>query len=393
MIKREKYIEPIREFYSGDLIKVITGIRRCGKSVILKQILDEIREKSDNIIFLDFEDTAVLNAIPDEMALLSYIDNHRKESLCYVFLDEIQRVEGWAGACRTLRIRNCSVFISGSNSKLLSREFTKELSGRYVPFRIRPFVYSELKEYGKELGKEVMLNDYIIWGGFPKRIEFSEDSGQRIYLNELNETIILNDIINRYKIRKSEVFKRLANFIFLSNGRILSARSVEKNMRGAGLPCSVTTITKYIGYLEEAYAIATVKKYSAKSKRELEYYLKIYDEDVALNSIRIINNRYDLSHNFENVVYNELVYMGYNLQVYHDGSREIDFVANKGNKQYYIQVAYSVAEEKAYEREISAFAKLDNSCQKIIITNDDIDYSTSTVRHIKFRDFVQMDEL
>lgn len=393
MIKREKYIEPIREFYNGDLIKVITGIRRCGKSVILTQILEEIRERSDNIIFLNFEDTAVLNAIPDEMALLNYIDSHRKESLCYVFLDEVQRVDGWAGACRTLRIRNCSVFISGSNSKLLSREFTKELSGRYVPFRVRPFVYRELVEHGEELGKEVSLTDYIIWGGFPKRIEYSGESGQRIYLNELNETIILNDIINRYKIRKTEVFKRLANFVFLSNGRILSARSVEKYMKGAGLPCSVTTITKYIGYLEEAYAIATVKKYSAKSKRELEYYLKVYDEDVALNSIRVMNNRYDLTHNFENVVYNELLYIGYNLQVYHDSSQEIDFVANKGNKQYYIQVAYSVAEEKAYEREFGAFAKLDNSCQKIVITNDDIDFSTSTVRHIRFQDFVQMDEL
>ena len=393
MIKREKYMKPIREFYDGDLIKVITGIRRCGKSVILKQILEEIKERSDNIIFLDFEDTAVLNAIPDEMALLDYIESHRKESLCYVFLDEVQRVDGWAGACRTLRIRNCSVFISGSNSKLLSREFTKELSGRYVPFRIRPFVYKELSEYGKELGKEITLTDYIIWGGFPKRIEFSGESGQRIYLNELNETIILNDIINRYKIRKTEVFKRLANFVFLSNGRILSARSVEKYMKGAGLPCSVTTITKYIGYLEEAYAIATVKKYSAKSKRELEYYLKVYDEDVALNSIRVMNNRYDLTNNFENIVYNELIYMGYTLKVYNDGAHEIDFVANKGNKQYYIQAAYSVTEEKAYEREFGAFAKLDNSCQKIVITNDDIDYSTSTVRHIQFKDFVFMNEL
>ena len=393
MIKREKYMKPIREFYDGDLIKVITGIRRCGKSVILKQILEEIKERSDNIIFLDFEDTAVLNAIPDEMALLDYIESHRKESLCYVFLDEVQRVDGWAGACRTLRIRNCSVFISGSNSKLLSREFTKELSGRYVPFRIRPFVYKELSEYGKELGKEITLTDYIIWGGFPKRIEFNSESGRRIYLNELNETIILNDIINRYKIRKTEVFKRLANFVFLSNGRILSARSVEKYMKGAGLPCSVTTITKYIGYLEEAYAIATVKKYSSKSKRELEYYLKVYDEDVALNSIRVMNNRYDLTHNFENIVYNELIYMGYALRVYYDGAHEIDFVANKGNKQYYIQVAYSVAEEKAYEREFGAFAKLDNSCQKIVITNDDIDYSTSTVRHIQFKDFVFLNEL
>ena len=393
MIRRERYIEPIREFYDSDLIKIITGIRRCGKSVILSCIHEEIRHRTDNIIYLDFEDTAVLSEIPNEAALLSYVESHRREGLCYVFLDEIQRVDGWAGACRTLRIRNCSVFISGSNSRLLSREFTKELSGRYVSFRIRPFVYRELAEYARELGREVSLTDYIVWGGFPKRIEYSGDSGQRIYLNELNETIILNDIINRYKIRKTEDFKRIANFVFLSNSRLLSARSIEKALRETGLPCSLTTIIKYIGYLEEAYAIETVKRYSPKSKRELAYYLKVYDEDVALNSIRVTNNRYDLTHNFENIVYNELIYMGYAIQVYHDGAHEIDFVATKGNKQYYIQAAYSVAEEKAYAREFGAFAKLDNSCQKIVITHDEIDYSTSTVRHIQFRDFVRMDEL
>lgn len=393
MIKREKYIAQIREFYDSDLIKIITGIRRCGKSIILGQIHGEIMDKSDNVIYLDFDDTAVLSAVPDEMSLLKYVDNHRKNSLCYVFLDEVQRLDGWAGACRTLRLRNCSVFVSGSNSKLLSREFTKELSGRYVSFRIRPFVYRELSEYGKELGRDISLNDYIVWGGFPKRIEFSGESAQRAYLSELNETIILNDIINRYRIRKVEIFKRLANFIFLSNGRILSARSVEKYMKTAGLSCSLTTITKYIGYLEEAYAIATVKKFSAKSKRELEYYLKVYDEDVALNSIRVINSRYDLTHNFENVVYNELLYMGYSMQVYNDGSHEIDFIACKGGRQYYIQAAYSVAENKAWDREFGAFAKMDNSCQKIVITNDENDYSTSTVRHIRFRDFVLMDEL
>ena len=203
----------------------------------------------------------------------------------------------------------------------------------------------------------------------------------------------MNDIINRYQIRKTEVFKRLANFIFRSNGRIVSARSIAKYMKGEGLSSSITTITKYIGYLEEAYAIASIKKYSAKSKRELEYYFKVYNEDVALNSIRVLDNRYDMTHNFENIVYNELAYMGYALQVYNDGSHEIDFVAHKDNKRYYVQAAYSVVEEKAYNREFSAFAALDNSHQKILITNDDIDYSTSAVRHIQFKDFVRMYEL
>ena len=393
MIKREKYIAPIREFYNSDLIKIITGIRRCGKSVILEEILEEIKDKSDNIIYLNFEDAVVLSSITNETDLLDYIAKHRKDSLCYVFLDEVQRLSGWASACRTLRIRNCSVFISGSNSKLLSREFTKELSGRYISFRIRPFVYKELLEYGKELNRDIPLIDYIVWGGFPKRIEYKNQESQRAYLNELNETIIINDIITRYNIRKTELFKRLANYVFLSNSRIFSARSVEKYLKNAGLPCSITTITKYIGYLEEAYAVETIKRYSTKAKRELEYYIKIYDEDVAFNSIRVLNNRFDLTHNFENIVYNELIYMGYNLQVYNDGSHEIDFIACKGNKQYYIQVAYSVADDKAYSREFEAFARLDNTNQKVIITNDEIDYSTSTVRHIKFKDFVLMNEL
>ena len=152
MIKREKYISQIRGFYDSDLIKIITGIRRCGKSVILQDIAKEVSQKTDNIIFLDFDNAANLVSMPDCMSLLKYIEEHRKnDSLCYVFLDEVQRVDGWADACRTLRISNCSVFVSGSNSKLLSREFTKELTGRYVSFRIKPFVYKELLEYSEQL--------------------------------------------------------------------------------------------------------------------------------------------------------------------------------------------------------------------------------------------------
>lgn len=393
MLKREKYIAPIRQFYDSDLIKIITGIRRCGKSVILGEIMEEITLLSDNLIFLDFEDTANLSALPDSIRLLEYVEEHRKPGLCYIFLDEIQRVEDWAGACRTLRVRGCSVFISGSNSKLLSREFTTELSGRYVSFRIRPFVYRELVAYAQELGRPVSVMDYIVWGGFPKRLEFDGLEAQKRYLNELNETIILNDIISRYKIRKTELFKRLANYVMISNARIFSARSIADYIKANGLACSVTTVAKYMGYLEEAFAIEPIRLYSTKAKRELEYYQKIYDEDVSFNSIRASDGRYDITHNFENVIYNELLYRDYSLAVYNDGKQEIDFIAEKGNRKFYIQAAYSVAEEKAYSREFGAFGRLDNSVQKIVITNDELDYSTSTVRHIQLKDFLMMDEL
>lgn len=393
MIYREHYIAPVRDFYDSDLIKIITGIRRCGKSVILDEILSEIREKTDNIIDLDFEDASVLMELPDAKSLIKYIDEHRKPGKCYVILDEVQRLTDWAVACRTIRLHDCSVFISGSDSKLLSSEFTKELSGRYVAFRVRPFVYKELCEYAAELGKDISITDYLVWGGFPKRLEFNGTDAQKVYLNDLNETIIINDIINRYHIRKTDLFRRISNYVLISNARVFSARSVHDYLDSNGLPCSVATVTKYLGYLEEAFAIESVRLYSGKAKRELSYYQKIYDEDVSLNSIRCTTGRYDLSHNLENIVYNELVYMGYSLQVYYDGKEEIDFVAIKDNKKYFIQVAYSVAEEKAYNREFKAFKNIDNSCQKILISNDELDYSTSTVRHIKLGDFLRMESL
>ncbi len=393
MIKREKYLSDIRGFYDSDLIKIITGIRRSGKSVLLSDIKSEICVKSDNVISLDFEDISNIEAVPDCNSLLKYVDEQRKEGLCYVFLDEIQRMDGWADACRTLRLRNCSVFISGSNSKLLSGEFTKELSGRYVSFRVRPFVYKEIKEYAHELQKDISIMDYLIWGGFPKRLEFDTQDQQRTYLNELNETIILNDIITRYQIRKKELFERLANYIFISNARVFSVRSIAAYIKSNGLPCSVTTVAKYIGFLEEAFAVDSVKLFSRKAKRELGYYQKLYNADVSLNSIRVMGNRYDLTHNFENIIYNELLYRDYELQVFNDGKGEIDFIAIKNGKKFYIQAALSIAEEKTYNREFAPFNRLDNLSQKIIITNDAIDYSTSTVRHIKFSDFVMMDEL
>lgn len=393
MIYREHYISLIREFYDSDLIKIITGIRRSGKSVILEQIYHELQQRTDNIIFINFEDKRILSGIKDGNALIDYVEGLRKKGKCYLFFDEIQVLDGWQDACRTLRLYDCSLFITGSNSKLLSGEFTKELSGRYVSFRIRPFVYKEIQEYAAELGKQVSISDYLIWGGFPKRFEFDSAEAQRKYLDDLDDTIIINDLIHRHKIRKENLFKSLVNFVLRSNSRIISAKSIHDYIKKEHTSCSVNTIMKYLDYLEEAYIIDSVKKYSAKAKRELSYYLKIYNADVSLNSIRCIDNRFDLTHNLENVIYNELIYMGYRIWVYDNARREIDFLAQRDNKKYYIQAAYSVAEDKAYTREFRAFQGIDNLSRKILITNDDIDYSTSIVKHIQLKDFLLMNSL
>lgn len=393
MIIREHYISQIRPFYESDLIKIITGIRRCGKSVILRQVMKEMEDMGKRCLFLDFDLRPTRKEIPDADALISYVKERLKNDKLYVFLDEIQNIPLWNEAVRTLRLYNASIFITGSNSKLLSKEFTKELSGRYVSFRIKPFVYREAKEYADQIGREFTISDYLVWGGFPAAIGQPDIESLKRYLNDLNSTIIYNDLENRYGIRKRDIFERIVDFILISNARIFSAKSIADFMKSQNVSISVPTIIKYLGYLKEAYVIEEVSLYSPKAKSKLNYYCKLYDEDVSMNSIRISGNRYDLTHNMENIVLNELIFMGYEISVYSHRNREIDFRAVRDGKVYLVQVAYSVAEDKAYDREFSAFSDIDNTMKKIIITNDDMDYSTSTVFHYRLRDFLEMDEL
>ena len=393
MIKREHYLAQIRPFYESDLVKIITGIRRCGKSIILNQVREELEAQHKKCLFLDFELRPVQSKIPDADALISYVTEHLGKEKLYVFLDEVQNVQDWHEACRTLRRSDCSVFITGSNSKLLSREFTRELSGRYVSFRIRPFVFREAREFAEQLGRRFEISDYLIWGGFPAALEQPDEASRKRYLNDLNNTIIYNDLENRYKIRKRDIFERVVDYVLISNARIFSAKSIADYMKGQNIEVSVPTVIKYLGYLKEAYVIKDVPLYSPKAKAKLNYYYKLYNEDVSLNSIRLSGNRYDLTHNLENIVLNELIYMGYEVSVYSNKGREVDFRAVRGGKIFLVQVAYSVAEDKAYEREFSAFSGIDNTMKKIIITNDDVDYSTSTVYHYKLKEFLWKDEL
>ena len=388
MISREHYLQQIRPFYESNLVKIVTGIRRCGKSVIMDQIETELRQSGKKTLMLNFEDRSVSALITTVDELIDYISQYLGKEKLYVFLDEVQMIEQWNVACRTLRLKNLSLFITGSNSKLLSKEFTKELSGRYVAFRVRPFVFLEIQEYVKELQHDYSISDYLVFGGFPQAIEFPTKQARLRYLNDLDDTIVINDILNRYKIRKDNLFRRLVNYIMISNARIFSANSVQKFLKEQGFECSLNTILKYLSYLEEAYVISPIRQYSTKAKRELKYYQKLYVEDVSFNSIRQTDGHWDITHNLENIVYNELLYRGFNLFVFREGSQEVDFLAEKNNRQYLIQVAYSIAEESTYRREFALFNKLDQTREKIIITNDDFDFSTSTVRHINLKEFL-----
>ncbi len=394
MIKREKYISQIRNFYDSDLVKVIVGIRRCGKSVILQSIMEEIKEKTDNIIYLNFEKTVDLMKASNAIELVEYIEKNKKIGKCYIFLDEIQEVDNWQLAVKDLRLNsNHSIFITGSNSKLLSSEILTLLSGRFVSFRIRPFVYKEILEYCNQINKNMTPMDYVIWGGFPARFNIVDNESTKLYLEDLENTIVFNDLIKRYKIKKVVAFKKIVSYILMNNSRVYSSRSIHKNIKTQCEDISLNTVIKYLEYLKDAYIIDEIPQYCTKAKKELSYYGKIYNADVCFNSLKVNSNRFDIDHNLENIVYNELLYMGYSVKLYDNNGKEIDFVAIKNNKTYLIQVAYSVVDEKAYNREFGAFADIDNTNQKIIITTDNIDFSTSTVKHIKFEEFLKLQEL
>ena len=269
MIVREHYLTQIRPFYESNLIKVITGIRRCGKSVILSQVEKELHQAGKRTLLLNFESRSVSANITDIDVLIKRISEHLGDGKLYVFLDEIQVLKDWNIACKALRLKNLSLFITGSNSKLLSKEMTKELSGRYVAFRIRPFVFQELSQYAESLRQDYSVADYLVFGGFPQVVEFPDKEAKLRYLNDLDETIVINDILNRYKIRKEELFRRLVNFVLISNARIFSANSVKRFLKSQGIEASLGTIMKYLTYLQEAYVIAPIKLNSGQKRIEV----------------------------------------------------------------------------------------------------------------------------
>lgn len=352
----------------------------------------EISGRSANVLYLNFEKTADLAKANDAAGLARYVEANRKEGKCYIFIDEIQELEDWQIAVKDLRLGNNSVFITGSNSKLLSSEILSRLSGRFVSFRIRPFVYREIAEYAQQEKKACSVNDYLIWGGFPGRFHFDSSEAQKDYLFDLENTIVYNDLIRRNKIKKQVAFKKIVNFIFSSNSQIISARNIYKYINSECEKTSLATVWRYIEFLKEAYIIDEIPQYSKKAKKELAYYYKLYDADVCFNSLNVMNNRFDLDHNLENIVYNELIYRNYSVKTYDNNGKEIDFYACKNGKEYYVQVAYSIVDNKAYERAFNAFSGVDNRSQKIIITTDDLDYSTSLVRHIPLRAFLEMED-
>ena len=387
MLKREVYLSRIRGFYDSDLVKILVGIRRCGKSVILNQIVDEIKEKGiedDHIIYVNFE-LVEYEELQDYRKLNKYIkDNIKDDKIYYIFLDEIQRVEKFETVVNSLRasLSNISIFITGSNSKLLSNELSTVLSGRYVLFNIYPLSYKEFTELSlKNPRSEETFWNFVKWGGLPNRVQFTDEVNIKDYLHSVFDSIILRDVVERLGLKDIVLFNLLLQYVVDTTGREFSADNVIKYLKNEGRSISTETLYIYLDALCKALIINKIYRYDIHGKAILKTLNKYYMTDLGIAQIK--NNNFEINKSFaiENVVYNELLERGYDVYIGKTKKGEIDFIATKTDEKMYIQVAYLLDNDKVIEREFGAFEGLNDDVPKYILSLDKENLSRDGIIH------------
>lgn len=395
MIKREKYLSQMREFYDKDIIKAITGIRRSGKSVLLKQIIEELTNKGinkDHIIYINFEDAKYSN-ITDFKELYDYIiPKVKDDKKYYLFFDEVQMVDKWEKVINSFKATlNVSIFITGSNSKLLSGELATLLSGRYVSFKIAPFNFKEVTilkkpKTSEEIKKDFL--DYILWGGMPQRFEFDTIEGTKTFLTDIFDSIVLKDIVVRYNIKNIALFKRIMEYLVTNPSRVFSPKNMLTEFEKEDLPISSKTIYDCLEYAESSMLMTKASEYDIRGKRILSRKDKYYLTDLGLGQILNANKKPQYGAYLENIVFNELIYRGYDVSVGNNGGREIDFIAVKhGIKEYY-QVCYYLADDNVVEREFGAFTGIDDNYPKYVLSMDELDFSQNGIIHKNIIDWL-----
>lgn len=396
-IKRERYLSKIRPFYDVDLIKVLTGVRRCGKSILLTQIRDEFIEKGfdeDHIIFINFEDLQ-FKKIKTADKLNTYVKNQIKDDNKYlIFLDEIQHVRSFEKVLASFRATlNCALFITGSNSKLLSGKMATLLVGRCVEFRIMPFSFAESYEYITTMGRNVspdeFMIDYINWGGFPLRFSFEKESDIKRYLEQTYDGILNKDIItDRSKINRQN-FEKVSSYVMANAGKEFSSKNIESYFTHQNSDnLDKKTVYRYLEKMQKACLIDRVKRFNIVGKQAMSYIEKQYAVDTGF---RVINTNYvNFEDTFflENIIYNELISRDYEVFTGRTYKGEIDFVAINGRKKCFIQVAYYLSGKETVEREFSAFKPISDAAPKYVLSLDRFDYSRDGIAHINIVDFL-----
>ena len=402
MIKRESYMGRIRPFIDTDVVKILTGLRRSGKSVMLTLIQEELRDRGvpeGSIISLNFEDLRLAHlltatALHDEILRRS----EKMETKVYLFFDEIQEVEEWQRAVNSLRIvLDCDIYLTGSNAKLLSGELATYLAGRYVEFVIYPFSFGEFLESYRGIEPDAPLplcfQRYIALGGMPylSNVRYREEPVKQ-YLTDLFSTIQLKDIVARYNVRDVDLLFRIIAYVMANVGTTFSATSLAKYFKSEGRSVATETILNYIQFCCDAYLLYRVKREDLKGKEILSTNEKYYIADHGIRAALFGDEQASINLVLENIVYMELLRRGYLVTVGRVAERAVDFVAKRRGKMLYVQVAYLLASQSTIEREFTPLEQIRDNYPKYVVSMDEFDMGRGGIKHRNIRDFLLLDE-
>lgn len=395
MIAREAYLRKLRLLKDQHIIKVITGVRRCGKSTLLEIFRNELIDtgiSARNILSLNFEEREnhhYSNWVEIYDEIISFT---KADQSYYVFLDEVQLIDNFEKLIDSLFVKkNIDLYVTGSNAYLLSGELATLLSGRYIAINLHPFSFYEYSLFfADESNTDRLFRQYLNNSSFPQAVQLSKKAPEMVndYLQSIYETVIIKDIVERHKLRKIANLQRVISFLFDSVGSLVSPTNIAEQLsKNNGQRISHNTIIKLIGYLTEAYVLYPVQRYDIKGKELLMTNEKYYVVDLGLKGIRQTNNYdFDLGHKLENVVYFELLRKGGNIFVGKNKDKEVDFIVQKpNNEREYYQVAYTVNDQKTFEREISSLKNIKNHYPKYLLT---MDYDTTFIEGIQKKNVI-----
>lgn len=402
LIKRELYMSRIRPFIGTDLVKVMTGIRRCGKSVMLGLIKEELKESGvpeTQFVAFNFEDMRNANLCTAQ-ALHCEVVNRASEisGKVYLFFDEIQEVTDWEKCINSLRVEmDCDIYITGSNARLLSGELATVLGGRYVEFTIYPFSYAEFMELYKDIfpnvTDSVVFQKYLTLGGMPylANLHFVEEPSRQ-YLTDVYNSVVLNDVVKRNKIRDIDLLTRIVTYVIGNIGTTFAATSITKFLKNERRTVATDTVLNYIQYCVNAYLFYQVKRQDIQGKQILSTNEKYYMADHGLREAVFGGNMRDINLVLENIVYMELLRRGYSITVGKIGAKEIDFICQKQEQKIYVQVTYLLASEETIQREFGIYESVRDNFPKYVVSMDEFDFSRNGIKHKNIREFLLMKE-
>ena len=406
MIKREKYLEVFRKYKDVDLIKIIVGLRRSGKTTFLKSIIEELQDmgvKNENIIYISFETVEHRNVETskelDEI-ILEKIENI--EGKMYLLFDEIQKVNGWEDSINSYRASfDCDIYVTGSNSKLLSSELATLIAGRYVTINIYPFSFRETLQYHQEINNielnktntKELFNQYVSYGGMPILLSIEDEESKTNALMDIYDSIIVRDILSRHQIKNIDTFKSFVHYIMNSMGQTFSKRSISDFLKYENKKTSRQTINNYTDFIIESLFCHRVLREDILGKKILSTSEKYYLTDHGFHQALIDENSKWLPRIIENIVYVELLRRGYSVKVGKVKNKEIDFIAKKHDKKIYLQVAYLLASEDTVKREFSPLLDVPDKYGAYVLSMDEFDMSHDGIKHMNIIDFLLGEEI